>query len=27
LPIIYLGVPLHYKKLTADHWNFLLAKI
>jgi hypothetical protein len=27
LPIIYLGIPLHYKKLIADHWNFFITKI
>jgi hypothetical protein len=27
IPITYLGVSLHFKKLTAEHWNFLLGKI
>jgi hypothetical protein len=26
LPITYLGVPLHFKKLRMKHWNFLLEK-
>jgi hypothetical protein len=27
LLLTYLGVPLHNKNLTKEHWNFLLAKI
>lgn len=27
LPINYLGVPLHWKNLTSDQWNFLIDKI
>jgi hypothetical protein len=27
LSITYLGVPLHFKKLKAEHWNFLTEKI
>jgi hypothetical protein len=24
LPIIYLGIPFHYKNLTTEQWNFLI---
>jgi hypothetical protein len=27
LPLMYLDTPLHWKKLTAEHWNFLIEKI
>jgi predicted metalloenzyme YecM len=27
LSITHLGVPLHFKKLQKEHWNFLLEKI
>jgi Reverse transcriptase (RNA-dependent DNA polymerase) len=27
LPITYLGVPLYFKKLKTEHWNFLVEKI
>jgi hypothetical protein len=27
LPLMYLGMPLHWKKFTCDQWNFLIEKI
>jgi hypothetical protein len=27
LPLMYLGMPLHWKKLSVDSWNFLIEKI
>jgi hypothetical protein len=27
LPINYLGIPLHWKKLSVSDWNFLIDKI
>lgn len=26
-PIIYLGIPLHYKSLSVNFWNFLVDKV